>query len=116
MTPSLLLGVKPMSKGSKVISVRVPDTLLGKIQKEMALQVQKGASTTIAMGKWIRAAMQQRLDHLARSRKKKAEPKMLCEYCQENRPASEIAYMWNDLVLQRQCKCCKACEAKRAGI
>ncbi len=69
-----------MGKGSKVITFRLPDALLQRIRVEMDYQRQKGETSYISVGNWIRTAMEQRLDHLERTRtRRKMRPK--CEKC-----------------------------------
>lgn len=59
-----------MSKGSQIISVRIPDKLLVEIEKAVHSANQVNASEPYNVGSWIRKCVQEKLAHLKRSRRR----------------------------------------------
>ena len=99
-----------MSKGSRIMSVRFPGKLL-----EMVESACSGAKNGIdirtpGFGEWVREACRQRLDHLARSRKKPADKPVKCDECKCTVKLSAIACEWVDLFGRKRYRCQK-CES-----
>lgn len=97
-----------MSKGSKIVPVRIPDDLLLRMRREIITKTLSGASKTVAIGAWIRDAIKQRLDHIKRSKKAKADSLVTCEDCKQRVPYHAIVAQWETLlgVTQYRCKMC----------
>lgn len=65
-----------MSKGSKIVPIRFPETLRIQILTEIERASDRRFLGTLSFGEWIRIAAKEKLDHMRRSRRsrRKKEP------------------------------------------
>jgi hypothetical protein len=64
-----------MSKGSKIVPVRIPEVLIHEIQEAIASADVYRFDQPYTVSEWIRGAVAERLGHLRRARTQRKKPK-----------------------------------------
>ena len=60
---------------SGYVTLRIPREMLAAIEDQVAKSVTHAKDEPYNVSSWIRAAIQEKLDHLARSRRRRVQPK-----------------------------------------
>lgn len=66
-----------MSKGSKIVPIRIPDELMKSIGEELKSRKDAGALRPISFSAWVRQAIKEKIAHAKRSRGKGRKPQMV---------------------------------------
>lgn len=83
-------GEKAMSKGSKVIQLRIPSKMLDVMLLALNQANERRREAPYDMSSWIRACIVEKLAHLARSKKRKDTDRPGTERQADDIPSAEL--------------------------
>jgi hypothetical protein len=103
-----------MRRGSRRITLRVPEEILDRLYDETPFQPGPVRGYR-DLSNWIRTAIVQRLDHLGRSRKAaKKKGRIVCTECDKTVSTGDVDCSWVDLLGRQGYRCIKCANCTRS--
>ncbi len=94
-----------MSKGSKIVNVRIEDQLHERMQEELTRRNELTSQSVWSMSDYIRQAVMEKIAHADRSRKKTGERRYECRDCGHRFDIQKIAYVVRPLFGRKEHVC-----------
>lgn len=98
-----------MSRGNKIVGIRLtPDELI-QIDNALYSRQKRNRKQERNLSSWIREAIQEKLDHIKRSRKNTSTKKFVCAHCGLRQPVSLLSSEYTSITGERF-RICGACQ------
>ncbi len=94
-----------MSAGNKIVNVRFEDALHERMQEELTRRNEVTSEAVWSMSDYIRRAVQEKIAHADRGRKKTGERRYECRDCGHRFDINKIAYVVKPLFSKKEYVC-----------
>lgn len=101
-----------MSKGSRVITLRLPDQLVGQLCTVLGGSLAGTKQDKYGMSEFIRSAIVEKIRHRQRSKKSRRRETFVCSECKQRLPIAQLEDYWTGLLDGITHKRCMSCFAK----